>query len=567
MQDRTHQHDEYDLKSVNMPYMAGLPLRLMAALLESPLGGLIAPIVLNNMGVTWFRAQQFEEPPTFYPIAARNPSPSGTDRVPRDEWPAASARPGPGFHFATVLDYADAYRKGVTTPEQVAHKVLEAIQASESATPPLRAFIRMDQEDVLQQARAATKRFQDGQTLSVFDGVPVAVKDEMDMRPFPTTVGTAFLGHTPARQDATIVARMRAAGAVLIGKTNMHEIGIGVTGHNPHHGTTRNPYNPAHYTGGSSSGSATAVAAGFCPVAIGADGGGSIRIPSSLCGIVGLKPTFGRLSTFGGAPLTWSLDHYGPLAATATDAALAYAVMAGPDPQDWTSCYQPSPTLKGWQGTTLNDLTLGVYWPWFRHATAEVVAACEAVLQSFEGMGASLCEVTIPDLEAARIAHIISIVGEMTQALDHVYAEHHREHSLEVRIDLAAARMLTSRDYLKAQQVRTRIIAHFARALEQVDAIVTPSAALVAPAIPPTALPHGDSDLSMLAEVMRFATPANLTGLPAISFPAGYGEGGLPIGFQAIGRAWQEPTLLRLALAAEQAVERTKPQVHFEMLQ
>ena len=566
MQDQTGQHNEYDLSSVSVPYMAGLPLRLMAALLESPLCRLLAPILLDNMGVTWFRAQQFEESPTFYPVTAKSTPGSDTERVPPEEWPALPVESGPGFRFATVLDYAEAYRKGVTTPEGVAHKVLEAILASETATPPLRAFIWLDREDVLQQARAATKRYQDGQPLSVFDGVPVAVKDEVDMTPFPTTAGTAFLGHTPARQDATIVARMRAAGAMLIGKTNMHEIGIGVTGHNPHHGTPRNPYNPAHYTGGSSSGSGAAVAAGFCPVAIGADGGGSIRIPSSFCGIVGLKPTFGRLSTFGGAPLTWSLDHYGPLAATATDAALAYAVMAGPDPQDWTSCYQPSPTLKGWQETNLDDLTLGVYWPWFRHATAEVVAACEAMLQSFEGMGASLREVTIPDLEAARIAHTIIIVSEMAQTLDHVYARHHREHSLEVRIDLAAARVLTSRDYIKAQRVRTRTIAHFARALERVDAIVAPSAALVAPAIPPTALPHGDSDISTLVEIMRFATPANLTGLPAISFPAGYGEGGLPIGFQAMGRAWQEPTLLRLALAAEQVVERRKPQVHFEIL-
>jgi Asp-tRNA(Asn)/Glu-tRNA(Gln) amidotransferase A subunit family amidase len=566
MQDQTGQRTEYDLKSVNVPYMVGLPLRLMAALLESPLSRLLAPILLDNMGITWFRAQQFEEPPTFYPITIKDRSGSDSERVPQEEWPALPVESGPGFHFATVLDYAEAYRKGVTTPEQVAHKVLEAIQASETTTPALRAFICLDREDVLRQARAATERYQDGQPLSVFDGVPVAIKDELDMTPFPTTVGTAFLGRTPAKQDATIVARMRATGAMLIGKTNMHEIGIGVTGHNPHYGTARNPYNPAHYTGGSSSGSSAVVAAGFCPVAIGADGGGSIRIPASFCGIVGLKPTFGRVSVFGGTPLGWSVGHYGFLAATATDAALAYAAIAGPDPKDHLSCCQPSPTLKGWQGADLADLTLGVYWPWFRHATAEVVAACEAMLQSFERMGARLREVTIPNLEAARIAHTICIVSEMAQALDHTYAAHHREHSLEVRINLAVARLLTSRDYIQSQRVRTRTIAHLARALERVDAIVTPATALTAPAIPRAALPHGESDLTTLVEIMRFVTPANMAGLPAISFPAGYDEGGLPIGFQAIGRAWQEPTLLRLALAAEQVVERRKPKVHFAML-
>jgi Asp-tRNA(Asn)/Glu-tRNA(Gln) amidotransferase A subunit family amidase len=566
MQDQTDQSNEYDLRSVNVPYMSGFPLRMMAALLEGPLGSLLAPIFLEKMGITWFRAQHFGEPPTFYPTTAERTPAADADRVPRGEWPAPPVEPGPGFRFATVLDYAEAYRRDITTPEEVAHKVLEAIRASEATAPPLRAFICLDREDILRQARAATERLQDGRPLSVFDGVPVAVKDEMDMVPFPTTVGTAFLGSAPAKRDATIVAHMRAAGATLIGKTNMHEIGIGVTGHNPHHGTPRNPYNPAHYTGGSSSGSATVVAAGLCPVAIGADGGGSIRIPASFCGIIGLKPTFGRVSTHGGTPLAWSVGHYGPLAATAVDAALAYAVMAGPDPQDWTTCCQPSPSLEGWQGLDLHDLTLGVYWPWFRHATSEVVAACEAMLRALQQMGAALREITIPDLEAARVAHTVAIVSEMAQALEGTYTAHHREHSLEVRINLVIARMMTGRDYIRAQRVRTRTIAHFARALEQVDAIVTPGTALAAPAIPATALPHGDSDLSTLVEIMRFVTPANLTGLPAISFPAGYDEDGLPIGFQAIGRAWEEPTLLRLARAAEQVVERRKPEVHFSML-
>jgi Asp-tRNA(Asn)/Glu-tRNA(Gln) amidotransferase A subunit family amidase len=230
------------------------------------------------------------------------------------------------------------------------------------------------------------------------------------------------------------------------------------------------------------------------------------------------------------------------------------------------SCYQPTPTLEGWHGLDLSDLTLGVYWPWFRHATAEVVTACEAMLKALQKMGATLREITIPDLEAARMAHTVAIISEMAQALERTYTAHHREHSLEVRLNLAVARGLTNRDYIKAQRVRTQVIAHFAQALEQVDVIVTPSTALTAPAIPAAALPHGDSDLSTLVEIMRFATPANLTGLPAISFPAGYGQSGLPVGLQAIGRAWQEPTLLRLALAAEQAVERRKPGVHFDML-
>ena len=562
----TTQEVAYDLESVKLPYMAGLPLRLFVALLESPLRGLLTARLFRDAGITRLRQQVIDEPPTLYPVHFGGQLATGPGRVPEGELPGPPARPGPGFRFASVHDYASAYREGNTTPDEVAHSVLEAIKASNGADPPLRAIIAVDREDVLRQARAATQRMANGQPLSVFDGVPVAVKDELDVVPYPTTVGTAFLGTTPAEEDATVVARMRAAGALLIGKANMHEIGIGVTGLNPHHGTTRNPYDPGHYTGGSSSGPGAAVAAGLCPVALGADGGGSIRIPSSFCGLVGLKSTFGRVSEFGAAPLAWSVAHLGPLAATATDAALAFGVIAGPDPRDPISLHQPAPTLAGWDDLDLSDLTLGVYWPWFRHASPDVVSACEALLKEFESRGAGVREVAIPGLEDGRVAHVITIAAEMAQALGRHYADHRCEHCLEVRINLALARQFTARDYIQSQRVRTRMMADFNRVLEQVDAIVTPTTGMPAPAIPKAALPDGESDLTTLIEIMRFTTPANLTGLPAISFPAGYNEAGLPIGMQATGRAWEEPTLLRLALAAEQAVERQAPRVLYGVL-
>jgi len=563
---QTSQQIEYDLKSVKLPYLSGILLRLFVAVLESPLRGLIIPKLFRDSGIAWFRKQSIDVPPTLYPISFTSPPVLETARVPSDELSVPSAVSDSTFSFATVHDYATAYRTGKTTPEEVAHRLLEAIKASDTAKPPLRAMIAVDRDDVLKQAEAATQRFKNGQPLSIFDGVPVAIKDELDMEPYPTTVGTRFLGTTPAKTDATVVARLRAAGALLIGKTNMHEIGLGVTGFNPHHGPARNPYNPNHYPGGSSSGPAVAVAAGFCPVAIGADGGGSIRTPASFCGLVGLKSTFGRVSEFGAFPLAWSVAHLGPLAATATDAALAYGVIAGPDPKDPLSLHQPQPTLKGWENLDLSDLTLGVYWPWFRHASADVVSMCEAMLGEFKRMGAKVQEIAIPHLEIGRLAHTITIAGEMTQALGHYDATHRRDYSLDVRINLALAREFTARDYLRAQQVRTQMITNFNQILKQVDAIITPTNGIPAPAIPQTALPHGDSDLTTLTEIMRFVTPANFTGLPAISFPAGYNEAGLPIGMQAMGRAWQEPTLLRLALAAEQVVERQQPQVYFRVV-
>ena len=181
-------------------------------------------------------------------------------------------------------------------------------------------------------------------------------------------------------------------------------------------------------------------------------------------------------------------------------------------------------------------------------------------------MGVQVREIVLPNLENGRVAHTITIAGEMTQAMGRYYTYHRREHGLDVRTNLALARAFTARDYIQAQRARTQLMTNFNRALEQVDVIVTPTTGLTAPAIPQAALPHGESDLTTLMEIMRFTTQANLTGLPAISFPAGYNDAGLPIGMQAIGRAWQEHTLLGLALAAEQAVERQAPQVYYEIL-
>jgi len=240
--------------------------------------------------------------------------------------------------------------------------------------------------------------------------------------------------------------------------------------------------------------------------------------------------------------------------------------MVGPDPKEANSLHQPLPTLEGWNNTDIKGLRIGVFWPWFHHASAEVIAACEALLKQFEGLGAQVHEVVIPDLEAGRVAHVITIAGEMAQAMDTYHAKHHKEHGLDVRINLILARAFTLLDYVKAQRVRTRLTAHFKHAFEMVDVIITPSTGIVAPVIPEKALPDGDSDLTTLTEIMRFATPANLTGLPAISFPAGYTPEGLPVGMQAIGRPWDEVTLLRLALTAEGIVERKTPQVHYNIL-
>jgi len=240
--------------------------------------------------------------------------------------------------------------------------------------------------------------------------------------------------------------------------------------------------------------------------------------------------------------------------------------MAGPDPNDPGSLHQPPPDLTGFADPDLSGVTLGVFWPWFRDADDEVVAVCEVMLERLRQRGATLREVVIPDLEAARVAHAITICAEMAQAMSATYAQHHHDHGYDVRLNLRIARALTALDYVQAQRVRTRLIANLQRVFTEVDAIVTPATATVAPLIPDAAHGIGISDLSTTSRLMRFATPANLAGLPAISFPAGYTADRLPVGMQAIGRPWEERLLLRLARTAETSMERLTPARHFQLL-
>lgn len=564
MSDQTNFDVCYDLKSAKLPYLAGRMLNVFVRLVESPLKNLLIPSLLKSAGVGWFRKQHVSESPRMLPIHSGQSAIDNTAKFEFKDLPKINrVTASPGFRYVSISDYANAYERGVKNPENVVTGILDLIDSDKL----LNAFIAVNRDDVLKQARESTKRIQNGQALSILDGVPVAVKDEVDMIPYPTTGGTAFLGREVAKSDSTVVARLRSAGAVLIGKTNMHEIGIGVTGLNPIHGTPRNPYNTNRHSGGSSSGSGVAVSAGLCPLAVGADGGGSIRIPASFCGVVGLKPTFGRVSEHGALDLCWSLAHLGPIGASVADVAIGYAHMSGYDDKDPLTGYQPAPQLTAWNKDDIRGLKIGIFRPWFRHASESVVDSCESMLSTIEESGGKIIDISIPDLELARVAHTITIAGEMAQSLGHTYADHHKEHSADVRINLALARALSSLDYIKAQRTRHRMINHLNDVFKSVDVIVTPTTGITAPGINSKALKYGESDLTTLFEIMRFAPLANLTGLPAISFPVGYDPDGLPVGMQAIAPAWQEAILLQLAYFVEGKVERKKPDVFFRQIE
>ena len=569
----------YDLEPLSAPRAAGAKLRTFVALVESgATRALVANKLLRDAGIVAMRAAASHEP-----LEACNPAigrarrepaaePAGHGaHAPTPDAAAIAARlpdaPADGFRPETAFDFVTAYRGQRLSPVEVAERALDFVAQSEQHEPAMRIFIAQHRDDVLAQAEASAARWKKGQPCGPLDGVPVAIKDELDQQGYGTTVGTRFLGVEPATADAEAVGRLRAAGALLLGKANMHEIGLGVTGLNPHHGSARNPYDPTRATGGSSSGPAAAVSSGLCPLALGADGGGSIRIPASLCGVVGLKPTFGRVSEHGAAELCWSVAHVGPIGATVRDVALGYALIAGPDPKDGNSLHQPPPDFRGLDRHELSGLRLGVYGPWFEHAEPGVVDRCQRVVRALEHAGAEVHEIEIPELALLRTVHLVTIISEMAAAhLDH-YRLHRSEYGLDTRLNLALARRLQAFDYVHAQRHRTRLCAHFMRALADVDVIVTPATGRTAPVLPLDALRSGESNLVEVDQIMRFAPAPNLTGLPAISVPAGYDDAGLPVGLQLIGRAWHEHVLLRLAAVAEQHVARQPPKVSYRYLE
>lgn len=471
----------------------------------------------------------------------------------------------PSFRAESTADFRSAYKEGRSTPEAVAHKVLQATKASEDLNPPLRVFIAQQEEDLLEQARASADRWARGAPMGPLDGVPVAVKDELDQLGYPTTVGTSFQGQEPATQDATSVDRLRKAGAMLIGKTNMQEIGLGVTGINPHHGAVRNPHNTGHATGGSSSGSGAAVAAGLCPIAVGADGGGSVRIPAAICGVVGFKPTFGRVSEHGAAPVCWSVAHIGPLATNVQDTALALELMAGPDRADPNSWAQPALELGDLEGG-VQGLRVGWSEEWAKQADPEVMAASRAAVARLEEAGARLVRLDPPDTDLIRVVLSITIGVEMAASQYEHWNQDKRRYGADTRALLQLANEVPAVDYVRAQRFRVVIADQFAAMLEAVDVIATPATAATAPPIHDDALAHGQSDDLSLEQMTAFSYAANLTGHPALTVPAGYDSAGLPVGLQLMGQHWGEATLLRCGRVVERGHVGKEPETHYRLL-
>ncbi len=547
----------YRIKDIPSPALSGRQLQAFVKLLES--SRLARRSVLNLNNIDALRAQSYSEVPLLMPI----PSQAMHDREIQKQKEQPEPRnlsQDPNPKFADVASYRQEYLTGQLSPLDVAHRVLHSVALSNEGPEPLHAIIEVHEKSLLQEAEASRQRYQKGQTLSALDGVPIAVKSEIYVNDLNSRAGTSFLKVPEQHPEATIISRLRAAGALIVGITNMHEIGIGVTGANIHYGVARNPYDKRRHTGGSSSGSAAAVAAGLVPIAIGTDGGGSVRIPSALCGVIGLKPTFSRLSSFGAFPSCVSLCQAGPIARTAVDCALAYQIMAGRDPLDLKTSLQPPPSLRHIEsGDDLSEFTAGVDSAWFEHADPEVVAICNEQLLNLQKRGLKVIDIKIPEMEEARVAHFITIAAEMFSFIQPDLARHRADLAPTTRFALALGSELSASDYLKAQRARRRSVNVLEDIFNKVDFIVSPTTAVTAPLISGNETKRDVLDTVLMGRLMRFAQLYNLTGNPAISIPAGYTEGGLPVGIQFAARWWGEAELLRLARVSERCLDHMRP--------
>jgi len=556
----------YEPKVVSAPRLAGAGLRAFARLIEQPMSGrVVRDALLRQLGLDAFRAADVRGAST-----DTGPLPADARAWPHDATVDALAAvihaPGStaGDAPCSLVAQHRALAAGQVDPVGLAKAFLAERDRSDQDRPPMRFFISQDGPDLMEQARASRERWRAGETLGPLDGTLVSVKDELDQVPYPTTAGTR-VHDAPATHDATAVARLRAGGALLVGKVNMHELGSGLTGINPHYGTPRNPYDTERICGGSSSGSGAIVSAGLTPLSLACDAGGSIRMPAAFTGVVGLKPTRGRVSQHGAADLVWSTAHTGPIGATAADAALGYLHIAGPDPLDPHTLSQPPVHLDGWTLDHARGITLGVFRDWFEDADPDVVEANKAQLRHFEALGAEVREIVLPDLELLSLAHLVLIGVEAAASQLHPYEADHRRYSHESRLSMALARGLRATDYVHARRVRARLIGQWLHATAGLDAIVTPATGCVAPPIQPDAIDLGDADMALSQRIMRFMPPANLLGFPAITFPVGYDEHGMPMAMQVMGRPWMEHVLLRLARLAGAHVKRRAPARRYEV--
>lgn len=440
---------------------------------------------------------------------------------------------------------------GVASSVEVVDRLLARIDETNSQ---LNAYVQVNHEGARAAARALDELRAAGTIVGPLHGIPIAVKDLLDTHDLPTSAGGRPASEKPPARDATVVAKLRSAGAIVIGKTNTHEYAYGYTTENPHHGDTHNPWDLGRIPGGSSGGSGASVSAGSAIAAIGTDTGGSVRVPASLCGIVGLKPTFGRVSRTGVFPLAWTLDHVGPMTRTARDCAILLSAIAGADQTDSSTLHAPPPP--DYASAVERDITglrIGIPTNHFFDAIdPEVEAAVRAAIDTLGSLGAVVTEVELPGVELAVSAWLTILLSEATAIHEDLVRDRPDDYGEDVRGFVEAGALVPATAYLKAQRIRQQLAAAFKTAMQSIDILATPATALPATPLGTTEVTINGHTEALFQTFARISAPLDVVGLPALSIPCGFTTSGLPIGLQLVGHPFDEATVLAAAHTYQQ---------------
>ena len=452
--------------------------------------------------------------------------------------------------WLSLTEAADRLRRQEISPVELTAAHLERIQTLDKR---LNSYITVTAETAMSQARLAEQELHmsstlEGKPLGLLHGIPIALKDLYETSGVRTTAGSKFFADFIPETNAVTVQKLSTAGSILLGKTNMHEIALGLTTVNPHYGACKNPWALERVPGGSSGGSGAALAAGLCLGSLGSDTGGSIRVPAALCGIVGLKPTYGRVSLNGVIPLSWNLDHAGPMARCVPDVAMLLQAIAGYDPEDPYSVDVPvvdylaqiKDGVEGWRVALMEDEYLDRTDP-------EILAAVQEAAHEFSRIGARVKTVAFPGAYPAALSNGQMVISDAAVFHRQRLHDHPDYFGDDVRQRLQAGAELPLREYILARRTQSMMRWQFENFFHNYDILLMPTTAVAAPLI------EGPDAIEQARLLTRYTAPFNLTGLPALSLPCGFTSAGLPIGLQIIAPSWGEATLLRAAYAYEKA--------------
>jgi aspartyl-tRNA(Asn)/glutamyl-tRNA(Gln) amidotransferase subunit A len=443
----------------------------------------------------------------------------------------------------TIREMGRLLRMGKVSCTELAE---DALEKGKSSGKELNAFITLDADHSLEMAAERDRELAAGIDRGPLHGIPTAHKDLFYTRNIRTTGGSLVFQDFIPDHDATAVEKLTVAGAVSIGKANLHELAYGITSKNPHYGFVHNARDRARIPGGSSGGSATAIAAGIIPMSLGTDTGGSIRVPSSYCGVTGIKPTYGRVSRYGVLPLSFSFDHVGPLGSCVEDCALALAAIAGHDPRDASSAVEPVPLYTAEPQKRLDGLKVGVPRNFFFCGIdAEVEASVKAAIAAIEKLGADVVEIQVPDIAAINATQIVIQLAEVSA----VYTGERDagRFSPATWSLLEQGRLIQATEYVNAQRLRSIFRRQFNAVWLQVHVLAVPVTPVTAPLITDATVNINGVDEDVRMASTRLMRTANLLGDPALAMPCGKSRAGLPIGLQLIGAPFSEPLLLRIA--------------------